>query len=107
MSEGKFYKVWLELEEQDQDTDEHTKLDLPYSPVCGVESEEEALAICDKMQALGENLGEIERLTREAESLRHAARSGNPRAQDNLLLGLLDLHTAIKTALIREEVLDG
>jgi uroporphyrinogen-III synthase len=53
---GKEYRVWIELEEYDPETDRYDNLDLSSSSVACFTSEQTARNFAERLQATGEQL---------------------------------------------------
>ena len=46
---AKFYKVWIEIEEWDEKTDEGTSLDLPFASTAVFKTEKEAIDFATRL----------------------------------------------------------
>jgi S-formylglutathione hydrolase FrmB len=53
---AKEYRVWIELEEYDPESDKYDNLDLPSSSVAMFTSEQDARNFADRLQTTGEQL---------------------------------------------------
>lgn len=52
------YKVWIEIERYDEDTDEHYTIDAPGASVATFDSEAEAWAFAEKLTDAAEEIRE-------------------------------------------------
>jgi hypothetical protein len=48
------YKVWIEIEEVDDDLNHYQTLDLPFASTASFDTEQEALAYATKLNQIGE-----------------------------------------------------
>lgn len=53
---AKEYKVWIEIEEYDDETDHYDDLDAPFGPTATFATDEEALAFAERLHAIGQEI---------------------------------------------------
>jgi hypothetical protein len=53
---AKTYKVWVEVEEYDEDTGDGETLDMAGASVAQFKDVDEAMAFAERLQAIGESL---------------------------------------------------